>query len=76
MAQMVFRITGLAVAKNIRGVEMRRLTLHAVEGDAFKPTEGASAEPEGFCEMLVSAEYIREKKLNLGDTVTMDLREQ
>jgi hypothetical protein len=76
VAQMVFRVVGLAVAKNLRGVEMRRLTLQAVDGDAFKPVEGAAAEPEGAAEVLVSIEYVKEKKLALGDMVTMDLREQ
>jgi hypothetical protein len=78
VAQMVFRVTGLAIVKNARGVEMRRLTLRAVEGDAFNSPESLAlpSDPEGSIDVVVTPEYVREKSLSLGDTTTVDIREQ
>ncbi len=75
MAQMVFRVVGLAVQNNERGEEMRALTLRAVEGEAFRPTD-STAPVNGAADLLVTPEYIKAKKLHLGDTVTLDIQEQ
>jgi hypothetical protein len=80
MPQMVFRVVGLAIAPNLRGVEMRRLQLSAVDGEAFAPTETPpdtpSAPPDGLIDVLVTADYIKAKKLALGDLATVDIQEQ
>ena len=75
MAQMVFRVVGLQIEPNERGEEMRRLTLRATGGDAFAPTD-STAPPQAEVSALVTPEFIKTKKLALGDAVTLDLQEQ
>lgn len=75
MAQMVFRVIGIVIENNIRGEEMRRLNLRAIKGEAFTP-EKNEAPAEGSASMLVTPAYIKAKKLQLGDEVTLDLQER
>jgi hypothetical protein len=78
MPKFRFEVTGKAKANNVRGQEMRRLTLLAVESDAFRATgelpDGVEpAPPEGHISVLVNADFA--KTFDIGDQFDLTPRE-
>lgn len=57
---------------------MRRVTLHASDGDAFQPAGGSTAQepppPSGTISMLVNRTFA--KKFSIGDTFVVSFLER
>lgn len=74
-----FEVTGKAKANNIRGQEMRRLTLKAVESEAFLSTTPLPAgvtkpdEPFGSIDVVVNPDFA--KQFDIGDQFDLIPRE-
>lgn len=65
-----FRVRAVTVEPNVRGQEMRRVHLSAVDSDAFSAGEKAEkvpvpAAPDGAISILVNREYA--KRFQVGD---------
>lgn len=79
MAACRFRVSRVAIERNVRGQEMRRVDLHAVPSDAFlsddELPDGLTApEPDGSISLLVSKSFA--KKFALGDEFDIVMRER
>lgn len=64
MAACRFRVRSVAAEPNVRGQDMRRVCLQAVESDAFEAGAGAEkvpvlATPDGSMSLLVNREFAR-----------------
>jgi hypothetical protein len=72
-----FEVTGKVKAPNVRGQEMRRITLAAVPSEAFllpAPAEGVPpAGPEGHINILVTVDFARQ--FDIGDQFDLIPRE-
>jgi hypothetical protein len=73
-----FEVTGKVKARNIRGQEMRRVTLAAVESEAFASPEPLAkgqppAPPDGAISILVNPEFA--KAFDIGDQFDLIPRE-
>jgi hypothetical protein len=71
-----FSVTGIALQHNIRGQDMRRVTLIAIDSEPFTggelPDGVPAPSPEGQIVMLVSPSFA--KKLALGDEFALERR--
>lgn len=75
---MRFLVKGVTVENNLRGHDMRRIYLRAVEGDELVPDqelpEGMShPEPDGIISILLGVKAA--KKFAVGDVFTVSFRE-
>jgi hypothetical protein len=73
-----FVVRSVSVEPNIRGQQMRRLQLQAIESDAFVadeplPDNVPAPAPVGNISVLVSASYA--KRFQLGDEFDVSFRE-
>lgn len=79
MATCRFKVTSISAEPDIRGREMRRIKLAAVDSEPFEPTKTAAgkpqaqpASPDGAVSMLVSVAFA--KTLDIGDEMALEKR--
>ena len=74
MAACKFRVRGVTVENNVRGIEMRRITLVAMPSEPFSTGEENDPGPDGRIDILVHPDYA--KRFEAGDEFDLMFRER